>query len=285
MKFFFLSFMVILNSNLMGQSLNIMTFNIRLNVASDSLNAWPHRKSLVASQVLFYDVDVLGVQEAKPEQMEDLKYLLPGYRFIGIARDTDAWGEYSAIFYKASKFSLISSSTFWLSPTPQLHASKGWDAAITRIVTWGKLKDKKTGKIFFIFNTHFDHIGKIARANSAKMILDVADSLAGKFPVIVMGDFNSSFNEEPYQILTNNTDKKHLIDASAISKSPHYGPTGTFNNFEQKEVDEFPIDFIFVKNGISVLKHGTISESWNGRFSSDHFPVFAKIVLPAVTKQ
>ena len=98
-----------------------------------------------------------------------------------------------------------------------------------------------------------------------------------------MGDFNSSINEEPYQILTNNTDNKHLTNTSAISKLPHYGPTGTFNNFEQKEVDEFPIDFIFVKNGISVLKHGTISESWNGRFSSDHFPVFAKIVLPAVT--
>ncbi len=271
---------IFLLQNANAQPINVMTFNIRLNVASDSLNAWPHRKNLVVSQIRFFDVDVLGVQEAKPEQMKDLAELLPEYDYIGVARDTGAWGEYSAIFYKRSKLEVLQSNTFWLSPTPKVPASKGWDAALTRIVTWGKFKDKKTGKIFFSFNTHFDHIGKVARAHSAEMILKAVDSLAGKFPVIVTGDFNTSIKDEPYQIITNSSNPLHLLNTFSISKLPHYGPTGTFNNWGSKEVNEFPIDFIFVKNGIKVLKHGTISESWNGRFSSDHFPVYAELILP-----
>lgn len=263
-----------------AQPLNVMTFNIRLNVASDSMNAWPHRENLVASQIKFFDVDILGVQEAKPDQMKDLERMLPEYNYIGVARDSGAWGEFSAIFYKKARFDLLASNTFWLSPTPHVPASKGWDAAITRIVTWGKFKDRKTGKIFYSFNTHFDHIGKVARAHSAEMILQAVDSLAGKFPVIVTGDFNTSIKDQPYQIITDKANPLHLQNSFYISEEPHYGPTGTFNNFGSKEVNEYPIDFIFVKNGIRVLKHGTISESWNGRFSSDHFPVLAKLVIP-----
>ncbi len=263
-----------------AQPLNVMTFNIRLNVASDSLNAWLHRKNLVVSQIQFFDVDILGVQEAKPDQMKDLANLLPEYNYIGVARDTGSWGEYSAIFYKKSNLDVLESNTFWLSPTPHIPASKGWDAALTRIVTWGKFKDKKSGKIFFAFNTHFDHIGKVARALSAEMILKAVDSLAGKLPAIVTGDFNTTITDEPYKIITDESNPLHLQNSFLISKLPHYGPTGTFNNWGSKEVNEFPIDFIFVKNGVKVLKHATISESWNGRFSSDHFPVFASLTIP-----
>lgn len=263
-----------------SQSLNVMTFNIRLNVASDSLNAWPHRKDLVVSQVMFYDIDILGVQEAKPEQMADLAKLLPEYQYIGVARDTGAWGEFSAIFYKSDRIQLLKSSTFWLSETPKISGKKGWDAALPRIVTWGKFKDKVSRKVFFAFNTHFDHMGETARQNSARLILKAVDSLAGKYPVIVTGDFNSSNHNRPYQIIVDKDDPLHLTNSADISETPHYGPTGTFNNFKSKEVDENPIDFIFVKNGIRVLKHGTISESWGGRFSSDHFPVYSKVSLP-----
>lgn len=273
-------FCVLLLHKAHTQPINVMTFNIRLNVGSDSLNSWPHRENLVVSQIRFFDVDVLGIQEAKPDQMKDLARLLPEYSYIGVARDTGAWGEYSAIFYRKSRLELLTSNTFWLSPTPHIPASKGWDAALTRIVTWGKFKDNKTGKMFFCFNTHFDHIGKVARAHSAEMILKAVDSLAKKLPVIVTGDFNTSVNEEPYQIITDKSNPLHLQNTFSISKLPHYGPTGTFNNWGTREVNEFPIDFIFIKNGIRVLKHGTISESWNGRFSSDHFPVFARVVLP-----
>lgn len=279
-RFIFMITSLLFCSASLAQSLNVMTFNIRLNVASDKENAWPNRKDLVASQIMFYDVDILGVQEAKPDQMKDLDSLLPAYGHIGVARDTGAWGEFSAIFYKKQSIELLASNTFWLSETPNVRGKKGWDAALPRIVTWGKFKDKKSGKIFFAFNTHFDHIGEQARQNSARLILKAVDSLAGKYPVIVTGDFNSSPENKPYQILVDKKDPLHLTNSIDISKTPPYGPAGTFNNFELKEVNDQPIDFIFVKNGITVLKHATFSESWQGRFSSDHFPVFAVLRLP-----
>ena len=154
-----------------SQELNVMTYNVRLNVRSDSLNAWPNRKDNLVSVVLFHDVTILGVQEALPDQMDDMRQRLLNYKSIGVGReDGKNKGEFSAIFYDTTKLQALQSETFWLSETPTVAGSKGWDAAITRIVTWAKFRDKKTKKIFFHFNTHFDHMGPIARRESAKMI-------------------------------------------------------------------------------------------------------------------
>ena len=177
---------------LAAQDLQVMTFNIRLNIAVDSLNAWPYRKNKVASQVLFHDVHLLGVQEAQHDQMVDLKARLPKFKYVGGGRDDGKEkGEYSAIFYDTSRLQSLHSQTFWLSLTPEVPGSKSWDAAITRIVTWAKFKDRKTGKIFFAFNTHFDHLGKEARRESAKLLLQKVAAIAGNTPAIVTGDFNA----------------------------------------------------------------------------------------------
>ena len=157
--------------------------------------------------------------------------------------------------------------------------SKSWDAAITRIVTWAKFKDLKTKKQFFIFNTHFDHIGRTARAESAKIILQKVKEIAGKHPVIVTGDFNTPPSDEPYRLIIDPGNTNRLTDTKSVCATPHYGPTGTFNAFKDKEISDEPIDYIFIKNKAKVLKHATISQSWQGRFSSDHFPVFATIVF------
>lgn len=271
-------FMNVLSAH--SQSLTVMTFNLRLNTSSDSLNAWTYRKDHAASQVLFYDVNLLGVQEALHDQMTDMQQRLPGFKSFGGGRDDGKTrGEYSAIFYDTARLQWLDGNMFWLSQTPEIPGSKGWDAAITRMVTWCRFKDKTTGKIFFAFNTHFDHMGKTARAESAKMILQKVTTIAGNMPVIFTGDFNAKPPDEPIRIITNTSDANHLTDAKSISQSPHYGPTGTFTGFQPKETDDEPIDHIFVKNGVKILKHATISESWNGRFSSDHFPVLAVVVL------
>jgi endonuclease/exonuclease/phosphatase family metal-dependent hydrolase len=263
-----------------GQSLNVMTFNIRLNTASDSLNAWPYRKDNAASQILFHNVHLLGVQEALRDQMMDMQQRLPVYKSYGGGRDDGKTkGEYSAIFYDTSRLQWFNGAMFWLSQTPTVPGSKGWDAAITRMVTWCKFKDKKTQKIFFAFNTHFDHIGKIARAESAKLVLEKVKEIAGTTPVIFTGDFNAKPSDEPIKIIVDTANPDHLTDSKNISQTPHYGPAGTFTGFESKERDDEPIDHIFIKNNVKVLKHATLSESWRGRFSSDHFPVLAVVEL------
>lgn len=255
-----------------------MTFNIRLNVKSDSLNAWPYRKDKAASQILFHNVHLLGVQEALHEQMVDLGNSLAQYKYAGVGRDDGKTkGEYSAIFYDTTRLNLLGSSTFWLSLTPEVPGSKSWDAAITRIVTWAKFRDMESKKVFFAFNTHFDHMGQEARRESAKLLKQKVKEIAGNEPVIITGDFNSKPSDDPIRIVTDLNDKDHFTDTKHISATPHYGPEGTFNAFTSKETDNEPIDFIFIKGKWKVLQHATLSQTWGGRFSSDHFPVFVKI--------
>lgn len=258
--------------------LKVMTFNIRYNNPGDSANAWPNRKDKVASEILFLGANTLGVQEALNDQVQDLQQRLPQYKMIGVGRDDGKTkGEYSAIFYDTARLQLLKSETFWLSETPTVAGHIGWDGACTRIVTWGKFRDKKTNKVFYHFNTHFDHMGKIARRESAKLLLQKVHQITGKEAVVITGDFNAVPSDEPIRIIMNPDNPLHLTDSKAISKTPHFGPAGTFNGWDIAEKDDQPIDYIFLKGKYDVLKHASISETWGGRYASDHFAVYAEI--------
>ena len=271
-----MGFMV--SMSIQSQELNVMTFNVRYNTKNDSLNAWPYRKENAASQIKFHNIHILGVQEALHEQMMDMSQSLSQYKYVGVGRDDGKTkGEYSAIFYDTIRLKLLGSSTFWLSLTPEVPGSKSWDAAITRIVTWAKFTDARSKRTFFVFNTHFDHMGKEARRESARLLKQKVKDIAGNNPVVITGDFNSKPSDDPIKILTDPADKDRFIDTKAVSVTPHYGPQGTFNAFTPKETDNEPIDFIFLKGKWKVLQHATLSQTWEGRFSSDHFPVFAKL--------
>jgi endonuclease/exonuclease/phosphatase family metal-dependent hydrolase len=262
------------------EPVNIMSFNIRFNNPGDSLNAWPYRKDIAASQILFHDAQLVGVQEARHEQMIDLKERLRNYQYVGGGRDDGKEkGEYSAIFVDTSRFKILRSETFWLSQHPEQPGSKGWDADFPRIVTWAHLEDKRTGRRFYVFNTHFDHIGTVARRESANLLLRKVKEIAGDNPAVITGDFNAKPLDEPIRLIIGKDNPLRLINSAEVSKQPHYGPTGTFNAFANKERDDSPIDYIFITKGIEVLQHATLSQTWQGRFSSDHFPVFAKIKI------
>lgn len=262
------------------KELNVMTFNIRYDNKGDSMNAWPYRKDNAASQVLFHKVHLLGVQEALHHQLLDLKMRLKHFAFVGVGRnDGKQKGEYSAIFYDSLRLQLLHSETFWLAEKTNVPGLKGWDASFERIVTWAKFKDRKSKKVFYHFNTHFDHMGKVARRESAKLLLQKVKEIAGNTAAIITGDFNATPGDEPVQVLVDESNVDRFIDANKISKETHYGPTGTFNAFKNKETTNEPIDYIFLKNKIDVLQHATLSQSWQGRFSSDHFPVFAVLRL------
>jgi endonuclease/exonuclease/phosphatase family metal-dependent hydrolase len=260
--------------------LQVITFNIRFDNPKDSPNHWLARRDKVASQILFHEADMVGVQEALHNQAQDLNGLLPGFAFTGVGRDDGKEkGEYAGIFYRQSRLQLLASSTFWLSLTPEVPGSKSWDASITRIVSWAKFKDKATGKLFYHFNTHFDHMGQEARRQSARLLLQKVQEIAGKTPALVTGDFNAKPTDEPIQAITNANDPLRLFDAKQASRSGHYGPEGTFNAFGPKELDNAPIDYIFTRGNWQVLKHATLSQTWQGRFASDHFAVMATLVI------
>lgn len=260
-------------------ALRVMTFNIRYDEPRDGVNAWPNRKQKVADVVRFHKADLVGVQEALLTQLKDLEMLLPDFAWCGVGRtDGKESGEYSAILYRRSRFELIATNTFWLSETPDKPGSKGWDAALPRIVTWAKFKDRATGKIFVHFNTHFDHVGEKARAESSSLILKKAGEIHGSGPFIVTGDFNVTENSGAYKTIMAGTPTVKLADAKYASVNGHFGGDSTFTAFKEPEPGR-KIDYIFVREGIKVLEHGVLSDRWNGLWASDHLPVIAEIVI------
>lgn len=280
-KVIFIVLMLTIFSSIQAQQpLNVMTFNIRYDTPNDSLNAWRYRKDKAASQILFHEAHMVGLQEALIGQINDLLERLPKYKSIGVGRDDGKQkGEFSSILYDTTRLQLLQTQTFWLSEQPTVAGSKSWDAAITRIVTWAKFRDRFTKKTFFHFNTHFDHIGKIARRESAKLLLQKIRDIAGTTTIIVTGDFNATPQDEPIQVITDVNNPLHLVDTKTLSQLPHYGPQGTFSGFGPYERTNEPIDYIFIKKGVKVLQHATLSQNWGGRYSSDHYPVFARVVI------
>ncbi len=264
-------------------SIKVISYNIRYPNPGDGDNVWDYRRPLVASILQFHEADLIGVQEAHRRQLEEITTDVPGFGWFGVCRDDgldnpQPDNEFSAIIYRLDRFDRLDGNTFWLSETPD-EVSKGWDAAFPRIVTWAKFKDKQTGKIFFHFNTHFDHMGVTARNESAKLILKKIESIAGNLPVILTGDFNCGENEAPYQTITSPV-SYHLSDAMKISKTKHHGPSTTFaGDFRISGLIDHRIDFLFVNNNVDVLRHAILADNWNGVLASDHLPVLAEIII------
>ncbi|MEO5776785.1 MAG: endonuclease/exonuclease/phosphatase family protein [Flavobacterium sp.] len=263
-----------LSSLVSAQNLKLMTYNIRLDLASDGENSWPNRKEYFCSQLAFYEPDVFGIQEALPHQVTDIATLLPKYNYAGIGRDGVGKGESSNIFFKKDRFEILQENTFWLSETPDV-ISKGWDAMLNRVCTYVLLKDKKTKQTFWVFNTHLDHIGELARTNSIQLILTKIKTLNTKnYPVFFMGDFNSEPTEERITNL-----KKEMLDSRDISEEKPFGPSGTLNAFKHNEAVTKRIDYIFLSkdNPFKVKKYAVLSDSKDLKYPSDHLPVYVEL--------
>lgn len=262
-----------------GEPLRVATYNLRLALASDAPNNWSNRRAQVMALIQYHDWDLFGTQEALPEQVADLERL-PGYLRVGVGRDDGAGrGEHAAVFIRSARLALLRQGTFWLSETPD-RPSKGWDGrCCNRIVTWVELRDRQApeGGSFYLFNTHFDHEGVVARRESARLLLSRWQALAGSAPTLVMGDFNAAPGSEPVQLL-----RAALQDARDTSLTPPYGPEGSFQGFriDAPLTTQDRIDHIFHTPGIKVLKWAVLTDSRQGRFPSDHLPVQALVRLP-----
>lgn len=256
-----------------GQSITVMTYNIRLDTPVDSVNQWPKRMHKVFALIRKYDPDILGVQEAIHHQLMDLLKNLPEYDYIGVGRDDGKTnGEYSAILYKKDRFAILQQSTFWLSQTPDVPGSKNWDAAITRVASWGKLKDNKTKTTFLVINTHFDHIGKEARRKSAELLKQKALELGQNIPLIITGDLNCTREEPPYAAMM---DPKGI---ALIDPVPGM-PPGTFCSFKVNSITCRAIDYIFHSTNWIATGYTVIQDNDGKYYPSDHLPVLTTLTM------
>jgi endonuclease/exonuclease/phosphatase family metal-dependent hydrolase len=271
-----------------GQRLRVLTYNIRFDNPADGPNAWPHRRKAMARFVADEKVDLAGFQEVLVHQARELAELLPDFEWYGVGRDDGkSKGEFSPLFFRKSRLERLDAGTFWLSPTPDQPGSRGWDAALPRVCSWLKLCDKRTGREFFAFSTHFDHRGATARSQSAALIRAQVHKIAKDAPIVLTGDFNCTAQEKPYKLLAGDAaelgregvalDTPPLSDAMAVSKAPHQGLDSTWNGFREIQPGR-RIDFVFVRK-VAVAAHRIADPRVEGRFLSDHLPVIADLEL------
>ncbi|MDE7387129.1 MAG: endonuclease/exonuclease/phosphatase family protein [Muribaculaceae bacterium] len=279
---------------------NVATYNIRQANAADSMrgDGWGQRSPVVASLIRFHEFNIFGTQEGYKHQLEELKSQLPGYDYIGVARDDGKeQGEHSAIFYDTEMFDLLDHGDFWLSETPD-RPGLGWDAACVRICTWGKFRHRPSGKVFQFFNLHQDHIGVQARIESVKLVQQKMKEFGLDLPTFLTGDFNVDQYNEMYDVLTSDD----FLRDSFTNAGFVYALNGTFNSYENDGFTDSRIDHIFVTDDVTVEKYGVLTDSYRtpvdstdsklvardfpsevslsayrGRVPSDHFPVKVKV--------
>ena len=262
-----------ISSNIYSQPHSIISYNIRYDNNWDIENSWKIRRNKISQILVQYSPSIIGIQEGLLNQVQYIDSSLIDYDYVGVCRDDGKKkGEFCAIYFDTTRYVLLKNSTFWLSETPDT-ISVGWDAALERICTYGLFKDRITKEEFLVFNTHFDHIGVVAREKSSELILKRINKINHRsLPVILMGDFNSIPNSSPVKEI-----KTELSDALQISLEKLQGPRGTFNGFNEDLPIEKRIDYIFT-NDLKVLSYTHINDRLNNnRHISDHLPVMIKI--------
>ena len=256
--------------------MEVMTFNIRLDIPSDSANSWNHRKDNVCRMIAYYRPDLLGMQEVLHNQMNDLKRGLPQYTVLGVGRDDGKEaGEYCPIFFRTDRFALVEYGNFSLSEHPETIGIKGWDASYNRIATWAILQEKDNGQQFIYLNTHLDNDGKPARQAGVRLILDKIKEIAPGIPAIVTGDFNCTPEEAPLQTLENGG-MENASKAAAVT----YGPSWSFHDFGRLPVEErVLIDYVFTTKGAKIVRYRVVNDKPDNGYLSDHCPIFVELTV------
>lgn len=266
---------ILLTLGVWGQSsaatLDVMSYNIRLDHAGDNDNNWHHRKADMVEYVIDQHPAFVGVQEAIEHQLAYLDAGLSDYAFVGVGRDDGlAGGEFSAILYDTTSWRAVESSTFWLSATPT-RVSRGWDAACHRVVTYGVFENKDKYQIA-VLNTHFDHVGQEARRESIQLIRDFVATM-GDLPVVVMGDFNFTPDDDNYQALTSTLHDTYTVADPAVQ-------VGTFNGFGADEQASRRIDYILTnRQTLAVDYRVDTPKTAEGLQLSDHYPVITTLKI------
>jgi endonuclease/exonuclease/phosphatase family metal-dependent hydrolase len=265
----------------------VMSFNIRYAAANDGENNWDKRKDMVCELLRRQQPDVMGLQEALRSQIDDIRAALPEYGEIGVGReDGKTKGEYSAILYRKDRFDVNDFGTFWLSDTPEVPGSITWGNACTRVCTWARLLPKPSGKAFYMFNTHLDHVSQLSRDKGIVLIASHLRDRRCQDPVILTGDFNVGENNSVVRYLKGELQLD--VANNGLSKNPQpladtfrllhkeTSEVGTFHGFKGNRSGS-KIDYIFAQPGVEVLKAEILHDNKDNRYPSDHFPIMAAL--------
>jgi endonuclease/exonuclease/phosphatase family metal-dependent hydrolase len=262
-----------------GDSIEVMTFNIRYGTANDADNSWQYRKAALFKQVADLSPDVAGLQEALEFQVQEICQALPGYGSVGVGRDDGKKaGEQCCILYRKDRFRVTKSGTFWFSDTPQAAGSKNWGNNLPRICTWVQFCEVLSGNNFYVYNVHLDHQSAPSRMKSAALLASRVGAREGRFPFIVTGDFNCGPASPELLTLLGQSDKetsRPWVDVLAAVR-PDQRDIGSYHAFTGR-TDGTRIDMILSGSQAAILGGQIDQRMFDGRFTSDHFPVTARL--------
>ncbi|GKU27015.1 endonuclease/exonuclease/phosphatase family protein [Clostridium folliculivorans] len=270
-------------------NLRLMTFNILVDRRTDEPYSWEYRREQILSILKYYNPDIFCIQEALENQKVYLEENLPEYSCFGIGRnDGNLSGEQVPIFHRKNMFDLEDQGCFWLSETPSIAGSIGYDAKCPRTVIWKQLKHKSSNNTFIIANTHYDHVGKAANSKSIHVIKEQLSLFNENIPVILCGDFNSSEQAPAYDEILS----QGFIDASKTETTIYYSLPFTYHRFMmseyksnmeslQRQHDRIfrAIDHVFYHGSIEFTQYGVLPDNRSGVYPSDHFPVLCDFNL------
>lgn len=248
--------------------LRVMSCNIRFFSAPDGINAWEYRKDLAARTIRSRNADIIGFQELWAPQAEFMRKVLPEYEWFGFCDDPDSDRPMNAIFWKASRFRLISPGGYWLSETPHISGSFSWDSMYSRLANWVKLEDLHSNRIFRLINTHLDHVGEEARYQQSRLINEDAQVWEGRCPQILTGDMNA---EEHTRAIKNFLEGGWKDSYGAIHGEGVY--PRTFHQFmgENYNGPHGKIDWIFYRGSVRPVDAEIVRDNEAPLYPSDHY--------------
>jgi endonuclease/exonuclease/phosphatase family metal-dependent hydrolase len=254
--------------------LRVMTFNVRYGTADDGINAWPKRRDLMVRVIRKEHPDIMGTQELLSPQGDYLQQHLAGYTWFGMGRNgneiDENGNEHMGVFYDRTRLQVLESGNFWLSETPDKPGSIGAGLLMPRMVTWAKFHDRRSGKDFYYYDTHFPYRdgeeAEATRERCAEQIRQRLAQLPDSLPVILTGDFNTTPDSRTHASLT------EVLHDARTSSPRHDGPEGSFHDFTGHATKR--IDWILYR-GLEADDVRTITTHEGKVYPSDHFPVVA----------
>ncbi len=268
-------------ADLPSAPLRVMSFNVRNSKAPDAANVWSNRSEIFFGTVARFQPDLVGFQEVLADQYDAIVARLPGYAFEGVARnDGKRDGEWAMVGYLRERFVKVAGGDFWLSEQPDVPGSKSWDAALTRLCSWVRLREAATGRELVFANTHFDHKGVVSRQHASRLLSARLSSIAGAWPAVLVGDFNITEDDPAYAVLVRPEVPGALRWTDAFrSVYPQRGAEeATFHGFQGTVIGS-RIDFVFHSDHFRATSAGIDrTGAPEKRYPSDHYPVTAVLV-------
>jgi endonuclease/exonuclease/phosphatase family metal-dependent hydrolase len=257
-----------------AETLRVMTFNVRYPAKGDGANRWEARRDLLVATIRLKNPDLVGTQELFEEQGRYIAEQAPQYAWFGLSRRGNHMDEHMGVFYRTSRLTPVESGNFWLSETPEVPGSSSWDMSLPRMVTWARFRTSR-GAHFVYYNTHFPHRPQDhrARLECARLIASRIAALDKNEPFLLTGDFNAPAGSQVQAVLT-----ATLTDAWTAARK-RIGPESTFHGFRGKPRQGGRIDWVLYRGPWKALEAETVTYQEDGRYPSDHFPVFTKLKL------